>query len=542
MQNALLTMSEEFKPDSELVARNESDITDSAVKGSDPSVKKRSVKLTEKALLGKIGNLQQERKVKLKRAWNLKDTIVGLMNEKGFVQELKGTFAKFIARCDEAKEIHAMLMGFLPKEEAEKHDMWFKVKMLSATEFISDVNKWLIYNESCQHAESVGMDVDPQDSISCVQSKASSKGYGRKSAVSNSSRSSTSSIRLQAEAEKAALVARAAALKEKHALEEQAEQLRRKKEQLEINTEIATSSAKLAVLNTTCHGSTRSDGMSSYFEKGTALNPHAEQYIPQQKDSSQQKYAEPANTHATVEKTMEKENAAKQAGFEWKRSDQTKQRQGELNPSGHLVPHTQGNPQLSGDFYNLLHRQNEITATLVQMQNSQLLSHREVPVFDGSPLEYRSFIRAFEQCVEVKTNNKGDCLYYLEQFTRGHPKDLVCSCQHMLPERGYAEAKDLLHKHFGQEVKIAAAYVSKIIGWPSIKAEDGKALQAYALFLRECCNAMEDLQYLDELNMPANMKTVIQNLPYKLREKWRTLACDISEKQRRRPGFKGVIE
>lgn len=51
-------------------------------------------------------------------------------------------------------------------------------------------------------------------------------------------------------AEKAVLLVRAAALKEKHDLEAQEEQLRRKREQLELDAKIATSTAELAVLQT----------------------------------------------------------------------------------------------------------------------------------------------------------------------------------------------------------------------------------------------------------------------------------------------------
>ena len=81
----------------------------------------------------------------------------------------------------------------------------------------------------------------------------------------------------------------------------------------------------------------------------------------------------------------------------------------------------------------------------------------------------------------------------------------------MTADKGFAVAKRLLKEHFGNEFKITAAYMEKVTGWPSIKA--------YGLFLRECSNAMEDLQYLEELNMPANMKILSQKLPYKLRDK-----------------------
>ncbi len=50
------------------------------------------------------------------------------------------------------------------------------------------------------------------------------------------------------EAERAALVARAESLKERHYIEEQVEKLRKRKEQTELEAEIAASTAKLSVL------------------------------------------------------------------------------------------------------------------------------------------------------------------------------------------------------------------------------------------------------------------------------------------------------
>lgn len=74
------------------------------------------------------------------------------------------------------------------------------------------------------------------------------------------------------------------------------------------------------------------------------------------------------------------------------------------------------------DLHSLLQQQNDITALLVNMQTSQQVPRREMPVYDGDPLQYNTFIRAFKHCVEEKTTSKGDCLYYLEQFTRGATK------------------------------------------------------------------------------------------------------------------------
>lgn len=61
-----------------------------------------------------------------------------------------------------------------------------------------------------------------------------------------------------------------------------------------------------------------------------------------------------------------------------------------------------------------------------------------------------------------------------------------------------------------------------------------KALQDYSLFLRGCSNAMEEVH---ELNMPANLQTIIRTLPYKLRDKWRTVACELHERCSQRATF-----
>lgn len=69
--------------------------------------------------------------------------------------------------------------------------------------------------------------------------------------------------------------------------------------------------------------------------------------------------------------------------------------------------------------------------------------------------------------------------------------------------------------------------MNKALTWPQIKAEDVNALQEYSLFLRGCGNVMEEVQYMHELDMPANMMMVIKKLPYRLRYKWRSVACDL---------------
>lgn len=48
--------------------------------------------------------------------------------------------------------------------------------------------------------------------------------------------------------------------------------------------------------------------------------------------------------------------------------------------------------------------------------------------------------------------------------------------------------------------------------------------------------------YMHELDIPANMLAIIMKLPYRLRDKWRTVACDIQENNNQRATFKNMVD
>lgn len=194
------------------------------------------------------------------------------------------------------------------------------------------------------------------------------------------------------------------------------------------------------------------------------------------------------------------------------------------------------------DLHRVLQKQSVITEMLVRQHNLSSLPRKEVPVFKGDPLTYKSFIRSFEHAVERKADTYQDKFYYLEQYISGEVQELVHSCEHMPSERGYKEARRLLQKHYSNELKIANAYTEKALNWPSIKQEDGRALNAYALFLTGCKNTMGDLEFMEEMDNPTNMRTVLSKLPYKLSEKWRVTALEIQEQGRGRARFSALVE
>ena len=133
--------------------------------------------------------------------------------------------------------------------------------------------------------------------------------------------------------------------------------------------------------------------------------------------------------------------------------------------------------------------------------------------FYGSPVEYRSFIRAFESFIESRTCNSTERPYYLEQYTTRDVKELIKSCHHLPPDVAYEEARKLLKKWFGDEYGVASAYESKALGWPPMKPEDGTALNKFAIFLSNGKNALPGSQYALKLDQPGNIQKLILSCP-----------------------------
>ncbi|XP_063049984.1 uncharacterized protein LOC134444684 [Engraulis encrasicolus] len=195
-----------------------------------------------------------------------------------------------------------------------------------------------------------------------------------------------------------------------------------------------------------------------------------------------------------------------------------------------------GTPTSPNDSHmiKVLENQNELTRLLMKQQLSSTLPQGSIPVFDGQVLEYKSFIHSFENMIESKTDNQRDRLQFLIQYTKGQAQRLVKSCEYMEPDKGYKKALKLLKENFGNEYKISCAYLEKALSWPQIKPQDAKSLQEYSMFLRSCCNAMEEMSYMEELDTISTIKSIAVKLPYKLREKWRNKAFELQQERQSR--------
>lgn len=62
---------------------------------------------------------------------------------------------------------------------------------------------------------------------------------------------------------------------------------------------------------------------------------------------------------------------------------------------------------------SVMGKQHDLTEIMVKQLQLALLPTKEITLFNGDPLQYTSFIKSFEHCIEAKTDNDQDRLYYL---------------------------------------------------------------------------------------------------------------------------------
>ena len=314
----------------------------------------------------------------------------------------------------------------------------------------------------------------------------------------SSTRSSASQARIEAAARQAELRIKAEALQMKHDLDNEMQLIQRRKEQLELQTEIAATNARLAAIENI-------EAESQQRQVVEDLRPEYEVKcdIP----------ATPgrAETHGRPSVENYQTSTAIPPDTPTKKFDLT----------AYLMQQNE-----------VVRQQNDLTKVLVECHMRSSLPQRTLTPFHGNPLEYNAFLRAFQHSVEEKTNNPKDRLYYLEQYTRGEANTMVRSCMcNVNVEAAYAKAREMLEKAFGNKYRITDAIIGKVEDWPEIKADEVEKLTSFSLCLTELLNTARDLGQSHEINHSHNIRMVVSKLPYRLREKWRQRADYIQEER-----------
>ncbi|KAK3733614.1 hypothetical protein QZH41_016393, partial [Actinostola sp. cb2023] len=141
-------------------------------------------------------------------------------------------------------------------------------------------------------------------------------------------------------------------------------------------------------------------------------------------------------------------------------------------------------------------RQSHALQQLVQQQQQSVtaltLPQPSLQIFNGDPVEYSDFVRAFEQLIERKTQSPSTRLYYLVQYTTVQSKDAAVECKLLNLEVFDLKQEhqiDLTNVYSMHKLPVSSADIATrqdIDRWPHLKGIELTAIDADVLLLIEC--------------------------------------------------------
>ena len=181
----------------------------------------------------------------------------------------------------------------------------------------------------------------------------------------------------------------------------------------------------------------------------------------------------------------------------------------------------------------------KIVKTLCQVINTPKIEYMH---FDGNPINYVSFMRNFETCLEDGADNSRN-LQFLIQHCTGKARDAIESCVNLPVSEGYESAKKTLEENFGLPHVIAKAHVKKLEHLPPLKVSTGSPLLEFARHLEIAERTLRGMgpEFISDLNHTNTLMKLNRKLPYFMRGKWAECAGRIIESGRR-PKFADFIK
>ena len=167
---------------------------------------------------------------------------------------------------------------------------------------------------------------------------------------------------------------------------------------------------------------------------------------------------------------------------------------------------------------------------VMQLPATQLLT------FDGSPLQYWSFIYSFEEIVGSKYVDDSKKLNTLFSYCTGKAAKSIECCKFMNAEIGYRQALQILKQRFGDPLLIKEYWIEQLTMGVKLKPRDADALQNLADEVLNCSSTFIAMGLnLDEFYDKVSM--IVSRLPSYLMNKWSSELLEFKEKHRKYPSL-----
>ena len=182
-----------------------------------------------------------------------------------------------------------------------------------------------------------------------------------------------------------------------------------------------------------------------------------------------------------------------------------------------------------------------MTEMLCQLLKQQAAPVVDIDVYDGNPLNYHYFMASFKEVVEKNVQDDRGRLTRLIKYTSGEARDLIQHCIQLSSSTGYATAKDLLERRYGNSYTVISAYRREIKNWPTVKGGDATGFRKFHNFLIKCQSISSSLTW-NVLENPDTICTLLTKLPVFVIDKWNSKVLSIRRKKDREPRFNDFVD
>ncbi len=169
------------------------------------------------------------------------------------------------------------------------------------------------------------------------------------------------------------------------------------------------------------------------------------------------------------------------------------------------------------------------------------LPKAELMFYDGEPLKFWEFWRAFEINVDSTSIPDAAKITRLLHYCKGDARKVIQACSVMESTKGYLRAKALLKERFGNKHKVADAWIKKVTKGATVSAHNSVALREMADELQVCYETLQAVGYESEMNPQSFLKSIVERLPNYLRYRWIRIVRDIQKKHDRTPKMKDLV-
>ncbi len=205
-------------------------------------------------------------------------------------------------------------------------------------------------------------------------------------------------------------------------------------------------------------------------------------------------------------------------------------------------PNAQPNNGIPSTNAELVQVQLTAIAKLLEIQNQNRLPLPEPGVFTGNPLQYPTWIKAFETLIEGKAINPAERLHFLSKYVSGEAKEVVNGFMLLDGEDAYLKAKEQLHKRFGDPFVVGTSFRRKLDEWKPIPPNDAIGLRKFADFLVQCETAMNRVSGLSVLNDVQENQKMLSKLPKWLTTRWARVVYKSREEKQQFPTFSEFVK